>query len=187
MLTMLPLVVMVVAGMGRMDWVVVTTVPKLSDVDVKLFVQIMFWTSTYWQKVTKAPIAESSISGIALHKGGALARNPSRERTFRHPSAPQLLLLYSTVTRTPFSKCIVWFSRLNPIVMLCSDLQNSIDKEGRETTGFTSVRSRPIAAGAVCNSGRGVLGCPFRIRVSMAATLGYCIVHHLLSLATRPP
>lgn len=52
MLTMLPLVVMVVAGMGRMDWVVVTTVPALSDVDVKLFVQIMFWTSTYWQKVT---------------------------------------------------------------------------------------------------------------------------------------
>lgn len=50
-LTMLPLVLMVGLGIFRVDWVAVATPPASSDVDWKLFIQIMFWTSTYWQKV----------------------------------------------------------------------------------------------------------------------------------------
>ena len=52
-LTMLPLVLMVGLGIFRVDWVAVATPPAASDVDWKLFIQIMFWTSTYWQKVRK--------------------------------------------------------------------------------------------------------------------------------------
>lgn len=50
-LTMLPLVLMVGLGLFRMDWGLVTTPPAMGTVDWKLFIQIMFWTSTYWQKV----------------------------------------------------------------------------------------------------------------------------------------
>lgn len=50
-LTMLPLVLMVGLGVFQVDWVAVVTPPAAGDVDWKLFIQIMFWTSTYWQKV----------------------------------------------------------------------------------------------------------------------------------------
>ncbi|CAM9566562.1 unnamed protein product, partial [Hapterophycus canaliculatus] len=50
-LTMLPLVLMVALGLFRVDWGLVTTPPAAGDVDWRLFIQIMFWTSTYWQKV----------------------------------------------------------------------------------------------------------------------------------------
>lgn len=53
-LTMLPLVLMVGFGIFRVDWVAVTTPPAAGDVDWRLFIQIMFWTSTYWQKVSRA-------------------------------------------------------------------------------------------------------------------------------------
>lgn len=49
--TMLPLVLMVGLGLFRVDWAAVVTPPAAGDVDWKLFIQIMFWTSTYWQKV----------------------------------------------------------------------------------------------------------------------------------------
>lgn len=54
-LTMLPLVLMVSLGIFRVDWGAVATPPAAGDVDWKLFIQIMFWTSTYWQKVGKKP------------------------------------------------------------------------------------------------------------------------------------
>lgn len=50
---MLPLVLMVGVGIFRVDWVAVATPPAAGEVDWKLFIQIMFWTSTYWQKVRK--------------------------------------------------------------------------------------------------------------------------------------
>lgn len=50
-LTMLPLALMVGLGLFRVDWVAVATPPAFGDVDWKMFLQIMFWTSTYWQKV----------------------------------------------------------------------------------------------------------------------------------------
>lgn len=49
--TMLPLVLMVGLGLFRVDWAAVATPPAADDVDWRLFIQIMFWTSTYWQKV----------------------------------------------------------------------------------------------------------------------------------------
>lgn len=49
--TMLPIVLMVGLGLFHVDWAAVVTPPAASDVDWKLFIQIMFWTSTYWQKV----------------------------------------------------------------------------------------------------------------------------------------
>ncbi|CAM9381740.1 unnamed protein product [Ectocarpus fasciculatus] len=49
--TMLPLVLMVGLGLFRVDWAAVATPPATGDVDWRLFIQIMFWTSTYWQKV----------------------------------------------------------------------------------------------------------------------------------------
>lgn len=52
-LTMLPLVLMVGLGLFRVDWGVLTTPPAAADVDWRLFIQIMFWTSTYWQKVSQ--------------------------------------------------------------------------------------------------------------------------------------
>lgn len=52
-LTMLPLALMVGLGIFRVDWVAVATPPAASEVDWRLFIQIMFWTSTYWQKVRK--------------------------------------------------------------------------------------------------------------------------------------
>lgn len=52
-LTMLPLVLMVGFGIFRVDWGAVTTPPAAGDVDWRLFIQIMFWTSTYWQKVSR--------------------------------------------------------------------------------------------------------------------------------------
>lgn len=51
-LTMLPLVLMVGMGVFRVDWAAVTTPPAVGDVDWRLYIQIMFWTSTYWQKVS---------------------------------------------------------------------------------------------------------------------------------------
>lgn len=50
-LTMLPLAIMVGLGLFRVDWGAVVTPPAMGDVDWRLFIQIMFWTSTYWQKV----------------------------------------------------------------------------------------------------------------------------------------
>lgn len=50
-LTLLPIMVMVGLGLFKMDWALATTPPALSSVDWKSFIQIMFWTSTYWQKV----------------------------------------------------------------------------------------------------------------------------------------
>lgn len=50
-LTMLPLALMVGLGLFQVDWKVVSTPPALGDVDWRMFIQIMFWTSTYWQKV----------------------------------------------------------------------------------------------------------------------------------------
>lgn len=50
-LTMLPLTLMVGLGLFKVDWEAVSTPPALGDVDWKMFIQIMFWTSTYWQKV----------------------------------------------------------------------------------------------------------------------------------------
>ncbi|CAM9712514.1 unnamed protein product, partial [Discosporangium mesarthrocarpum] len=50
-LTMLPLGVMVVVGGFHIDWGGVMSPEKVENVDWRLYLQIMFWTSTYWQKV----------------------------------------------------------------------------------------------------------------------------------------
>ncbi|CAM9299754.1 unnamed protein product [Choristocarpus tenellus] len=50
-LTILPFLVMIGAGIFKMDWGAVLTVPSVGDVHWRLYIQIMFWTSTYWQKV----------------------------------------------------------------------------------------------------------------------------------------
>lgn len=63
-LTMLPLVLMVGLGLFRVDWVAVTTPPATGDVDWKTFIQIMFWTSTYWQKVHLAALALEMVDAL---------------------------------------------------------------------------------------------------------------------------
>lgn len=48
---MLPIMVMVGLGIFKMDWALATIPTDLGSVDWTSFIQIMFWTSTYWQKV----------------------------------------------------------------------------------------------------------------------------------------
>ena len=82
-LTMLPLVLMVGLGIFRVDWLAVATPPASSDVDWKLFVQIMFWTSTYWQKVSKTGDRFVVISPLLSVSRAARQEQASGLRTFK--------------------------------------------------------------------------------------------------------
>lgn len=70
-LTLLPIIVMVGLGLFKTDWALATTPPALGSVDWKSFIQIMFWTSTYWQKV-KVPggTLKNAFSAINIQTRG---------------------------------------------------------------------------------------------------------------------